>query len=137
MGFSEPAVNQSQQFARSLHLSLVAPEAREAHCGAKFLASADAQQRADAASATGKMSAQSFRWASDHRPSIFRTADAAGASMDLRSMGQVASDAIFQFPSSKYHTNEKVDDPFELQMCPETSQSRTPSFRSCLAGNSN
>jgi tetratricopeptide (TPR) repeat protein len=31
---SEPPVNRSQQFARLLHLALVAPETREAHCGA-------------------------------------------------------------------------------------------------------
>jgi hypothetical protein len=30
----EPPVNRSQQFARLLHLALVAPEAREAHGGA-------------------------------------------------------------------------------------------------------
>ena len=34
--FSEPAVNRSKQFARLLHLALVAPEAREAHGGAEF-----------------------------------------------------------------------------------------------------
>ena len=34
--FSEPPVNRSQQFARLLHLALVAPEAREAHGGAEF-----------------------------------------------------------------------------------------------------
>ena len=33
---SEPAVNRSEQFARLLHLALVTPEAREAHCGAEF-----------------------------------------------------------------------------------------------------
>jgi len=33
---SEPAVDRSQQFARLLHLALVAPEACEAHCGAEF-----------------------------------------------------------------------------------------------------
>ena len=33
---SEPAVNRSQQFASLLRLALVAPEACEAHCGAKF-----------------------------------------------------------------------------------------------------
>ena len=32
----EPPVNRSQQFARLLHLALVAPEAREAHGGAEF-----------------------------------------------------------------------------------------------------
>jgi hypothetical protein len=32
----EPAVNWSEQFARLLYLTLVAPEAREAHCGAEF-----------------------------------------------------------------------------------------------------
>ena len=32
--FSEPAVNGSQQFARLLHLALVAPETCEAHSGA-------------------------------------------------------------------------------------------------------
>ena len=34
--FREPAVNWSKQFARLPHLALVAPEAREAHCGAQF-----------------------------------------------------------------------------------------------------
>ena len=34
--FGEPAVNRSQQFARLLHLALVAPEPCEAHCGAEF-----------------------------------------------------------------------------------------------------
>ena len=34
--FSEPAVNRSEQFARLLHLALVAPEPRDAHCGAEF-----------------------------------------------------------------------------------------------------
>ena len=34
--FSKPSVNRSQQFARLLHLALVTPEAREAHCGAEF-----------------------------------------------------------------------------------------------------
>ena len=32
----EPPVNLGQQFARLLHLALVAPEASEAHCGAEF-----------------------------------------------------------------------------------------------------
>ena len=30
--FGEPAVDRSEQFASLLHLALVAPEAREAHC---------------------------------------------------------------------------------------------------------
>jgi hypothetical protein len=34
--FREPPVNRSQQFARLLHLALVAPEASEAHGGAEF-----------------------------------------------------------------------------------------------------
>jgi hypothetical protein len=34
--FREPAVNRSEQFARLLHLALVAPEACEAHGGAEF-----------------------------------------------------------------------------------------------------
>ena len=34
--FREPAINRSQQFARLLHLALVAPEAGEAHGGAEF-----------------------------------------------------------------------------------------------------
>ena len=34
--FRKPAVNRSEQFARLLHLALVAPEACEAHCGAEF-----------------------------------------------------------------------------------------------------
>jgi hypothetical protein len=34
--FREPPVNRRHQFARLLHLALVAPEAREAHCGAEF-----------------------------------------------------------------------------------------------------
>ena len=34
--FSEPPVNGSQQFARLLHLALVAPEAGHAHCYAKL-----------------------------------------------------------------------------------------------------
>ena len=34
--FGEPPVNRSQQFARLLHLALVAPEACEAHGGAEF-----------------------------------------------------------------------------------------------------
>src|SRR4029077_2733817 len=33
---SEPPVNRSQQFARLLHLTLITPEAREAHRGAEF-----------------------------------------------------------------------------------------------------
>ena len=33
---SEPAVNRSQQFARLLHLALVAPEPCEARSGARF-----------------------------------------------------------------------------------------------------
>jgi hypothetical protein len=33
---SEPPVNRSQQFARLLHLALVAPEACKAHGGAEF-----------------------------------------------------------------------------------------------------
>ena len=33
---SEPAVNRSKQFARFLHLALVAPETREAHGGAEL-----------------------------------------------------------------------------------------------------
>ena len=33
---SEPAVDWSEQFARLLHLALVAPEACEAHGGAEF-----------------------------------------------------------------------------------------------------
>jgi hypothetical protein len=33
----KPAINRRQQFARLLPLALVAPEAREAHCGAEFL----------------------------------------------------------------------------------------------------
>src|SRR5215467_8040760 len=33
---SEPPINRSKQFARLLHLALVAPEAREAHGGAEF-----------------------------------------------------------------------------------------------------
>jgi hypothetical protein len=32
----EPGVNRSKQFARLLHLALVAPQASAAHCGAKF-----------------------------------------------------------------------------------------------------
>ena len=32
--FGEPAVNRSEQFASLLRLPLIAPEAREAHCGA-------------------------------------------------------------------------------------------------------
>ena len=32
----KPPVNRSQQFARLLHLALVAPETREAHGGAEF-----------------------------------------------------------------------------------------------------
>jgi hypothetical protein len=35
--FGKPAVNRSEQFARLLHLALVAPEACEAHGGAEFL----------------------------------------------------------------------------------------------------
>jgi hypothetical protein len=34
--FCEPAVNRSKQFARLLHLALVAPEACEAHGSAEF-----------------------------------------------------------------------------------------------------
>ena len=34
--FSEPAVDRSEQVASLLHLALVTPEAREAHCGAEF-----------------------------------------------------------------------------------------------------
>ena len=34
--FREPPVNRSQQFARLLHLALVAPEPRHAHCRAQF-----------------------------------------------------------------------------------------------------
>ena len=34
--FREPPVNRSKQFARLLHLALVAPETREAHGGAEF-----------------------------------------------------------------------------------------------------
>ena len=34
--FREPPVNRSQQFARLLHLALVAPKACEAHGGAEF-----------------------------------------------------------------------------------------------------
>ena len=34
--FSEPAVHRSEQFARVACLALVAPEAREAHCGTEF-----------------------------------------------------------------------------------------------------
>ena len=34
--FGEPAVNWSKQFASLPHLALVAPKAREAHCGAEF-----------------------------------------------------------------------------------------------------
>ena len=33
----KPPVNRSEQFARLLHLALVAPETREAHGGAEFL----------------------------------------------------------------------------------------------------
>ena len=33
--FSEPPLNRSKQFARLVHLTLVAPEACEAHCGAE------------------------------------------------------------------------------------------------------
>ena len=35
--FSEPAVDRSEQFARLLHFTLVAPEACEAHGGAELL----------------------------------------------------------------------------------------------------
>ena len=34
--FRKPTVDRSQQFARLLHLALVTPEARDAHCGAEF-----------------------------------------------------------------------------------------------------
>ena len=34
--FAEPPINRRQQFARLLHLALVAPKACEAHCGAEF-----------------------------------------------------------------------------------------------------
>jgi len=34
--FGEPAVDRGKQFARLLHLALVAPEAGEAHCGAQL-----------------------------------------------------------------------------------------------------
>jgi hypothetical protein len=34
--FGEPPVNRSKQFARLLHLALVAPEPRHAHCGAQL-----------------------------------------------------------------------------------------------------
>src|SRR5262249_26636017 len=34
--FSEPPVNWSNQFARLLHLALIAPEASETHCRAEF-----------------------------------------------------------------------------------------------------
>ena len=34
--FSEPAVDRSEQFARLLRLAPVAPEVREAHCGAEL-----------------------------------------------------------------------------------------------------
>ena len=36
MPLSEPPINRSQQFAPLLHLALVAPETRKAHCGAEF-----------------------------------------------------------------------------------------------------
>jgi hypothetical protein len=35
--FRKPPVDRSQQFARFLHLALVAPEACEAYCGAQFV----------------------------------------------------------------------------------------------------
>src|SRR5271156_4460512 len=34
--FREPAINRSKQFTSLLRVPLVAPEAREAHCGAQF-----------------------------------------------------------------------------------------------------
>ena len=34
--FCKPPVNRSEQVASLLHLALVTPEAREAHCGAEF-----------------------------------------------------------------------------------------------------
>ena len=46
--FGEPAVDRSKQFARLLHLALVAPEPRRAHCRMEYLPSRSAPSPARA-----------------------------------------------------------------------------------------
>jgi hypothetical protein len=92
--FGEPAVDGSKKFARLLHPALVAPEAREAHCGAQFprfclLLTGDGQSALEILIRFCRIPLRRFKWKEMTRAvPLIRSSAARASRLPVAAMGR-------------------------------------------------